>query len=425
MMAGLARIAILFETAQEFQVLKRHIGRLSEWDLAYEITMASAINAPKRLAQWIADREREGVEVFVVAAGGSATLAGAVASLTDHPVVGVPLDTTHFRGQDAFQAMAELPAGFPVGVMGINNVENAFYYALRIVALRHPDYGSLLQRLKMELQHKDSSCLENLVDQYPEIFSGRPEGGGETTDLHEPSSGSEGNQSETASAESTSAKPKRRGAKRLIVNVDQPDPMKIEEAADILLGGGIVAIPTDTVYGLAALATNAEAVGRLYEIKRREADKPIPLLIDSLRGLPHLVREVPKPIESLLETLWPGALTLIFRKRAGSFKAVSSTDTIGLRMPDHYVTLAVISTVARPLAVTSANLSGEPPMLTADEVMEKFADSIDCVVDVGRTPGEKVSTVLSVAESPFRILREGEVSAERLKEALGDRLAAD
>jgi tRNA threonylcarbamoyl adenosine modification protein (Sua5/YciO/YrdC/YwlC family) len=146
-------------------------------------------------------------------------------------------------------------------------------------------------------------------------------------------------------------------------------------------------------------------------------------LIHSIRGLSRLVREVPETAHPLLETHWPGALTLVFSKYPGSFPDLSSDNTIGVRMPDHTVTLAVISMLARPLAVTSANRSGQPPALTADEVIQSFGDLIECVLDAGRTPGEKVSTVLSVVESPFRILREGAVSFADLKAVLGENLA--
>jgi L-threonylcarbamoyladenylate synthase len=216
---------------------------------------------------------------------------------------------------------------------------------------------------------------------------------------------------------------RRKGRRIIIADPEQPDVPAIEEVADVLLEGGICGLPTDTVYGLAASSTNAEAVRRLYRIKGREPGKPIPLLIHSMRDLPRLVREIPEAIEPLLERYWPGALTIVFRKHTGSFAGVTSDETIGIRMPDDMVTLAVLSMVARPLAVTSANPAGKPPAVTPDEVLEAFGDKLDCLLDAGRTPGEEVSTVLSVVESPFRVLRQGAVSFQALKELLGDELA--
>jgi tRNA threonylcarbamoyl adenosine modification protein (Sua5/YciO/YrdC/YwlC family) len=441
-----ARIAILFETSQDFQIVKRHLERLTEWEVPYVITLASALKGPERLARWIAECEREGAEVFVVAAGGAANLAGAVAAQTDYPVIGVPLDTTHLRGQDALHAMTGLPAGLPVATVGINNVENAFYCALRVLALRHPDYGALLRRLRAAWGRQEIELLNNLRDQYPEYFVAEL-GAGTAPTVGRPievtpelkANHMSPPQNEEAAPDSASrpppesknkptdqpvtVAPPRRPARRIVVNPTQPDVAAIEEVADILLEGGIVALPTDTVYGLAAVATNSNAVRRLYQIKGRESGKPIPLLIHSTRGLSRLVREVPEAAHKLLESHWPGALTLVFSKYPGSFAELSSDNTIGLRMPDHTVTLAVISMLARPLAVTSANLSGKPPALTADDVIESFGNAIECVLDAGRTPGEKVSTVLSLVESPYRILREGAVSFSDLKAILGEHLA--
>jgi len=441
-----ARIAILFETFQEFQIVRRHLGRLREWEVPYALTLASALKSPERLARWIGEHERAGIEVFIVAAGGGASLAGAVAAQTDRPVIGVPLDTTHLRGQDALHAMTGFPLGVPVATMGINNVENAFHCAVRLLALRYPDYASLLKQLRAEWSEKEVESLANLRDQYPECF---PPKAAEDTQVE--TSRPVPAAPETATAKVVEAKttkdvsagplPERPGstekrgvapavgssgrrtASRIVVNPEHPEVVAIEEVADILLDGGIVALPTDTVYGLAAVSTNGDAVRRLYEIKGRERSKPIPLLIHSTRRLTQLVRHVPDSARSLLESHWPGALTVVFRKYQGAFSEVTADDTIGLRMPDHVVTLAVISMLARPLAVTSANLSGQPPALTADDVLEAFGDSVECVLDAGRTPGERVSTVLSVIESPFRILREGVISFSDLKAILGDDLA--
>ncbi|MBM3334358.1 threonylcarbamoyl-AMP synthase [Candidatus Sumerlaeota bacterium] len=457
-MAREPKIAIVFETFQDFQIIRRHIARLSEWGVPYQITQASALRSPERLARWIVEQEKAGIEVFIAAAGGAAGLAGAVAAKTDRLVIGVPLDTTHFRGQDALTAMMGLPGGLPVAAVGINNVENALYCALRVLALHDPEYASLLQGLHAQLAAKENDSLENIRQQYPECFP-QAQGPGPAVERSavgksdltaesdqvvpmesevslkevprpvEPVVQVSGDLGETALAQehnSPSTSPAiatPRKVKCIAVSTECPDVGAIEEVVDILLDGGVVALPTDTVYGLAAVATNSAAVQRLYQIKGREKDKPIPLLIHSTRGLSHLVRDVPEAARGLIEQLWPGALTLVFRKHRSSFAEVSSGETIGIRMPDHTVTLAVISMLARPLAVTSANLSGCAPALTAAEALESFGDRIDCVLDAGRTPGEKVSTVLSVAESPFRVLREGAISLAQIKAIVADALA--
>lgn len=460
-----ARIAILFETPEEFQIVRRHLHRLAEWKVRYVLTMASALKTPVPLANWIGEREREGVEVFIVAAGGAATLAGAVAARTDRPVIGVPLDTTHLRGQDALHAMSEMPVGVPVATVGINALENAFYGAIRMLALHRPQYAVVLRRLRIEWAKTDHDVLQNLQDQYPEAFDPATAGtltvpgdkprspGGDSQPPGERSAERPGprppqppapeemeeeretikrrlaersaaKQAEEESAEDDEPKAakSRARARRIVVDPEQPDVAAIEEVADILLSGAIVALPTDTVYGLAALSTNAEAVRRLYDIKRRDRNKPIPLLVHSTRHLPNLVTEVPERATALLESHWPGALTVVFRKHPKAFAEVSAGDTIGIRMPDSTVALAVISMLARPLAVTSANVSGARPALTADAVMESFGDVIDCVLDGGTAPGEKVSTVLLVVEEKFRVLREGAIAFAELKAVLGEAL---
>lgn len=198
--------------------------------------------------------------------------------------------------------------------------------------------------------------------------------------------------------------------------------MAIEEAVDVLLDGGIVAIPTDTVYGLAADATNPAAVERLRQIKQRPEDKKIPVLVDSLKMFQQLTEGWPERLDVLIENFWPGPLTIVAPKRAAVLHGVTDGPTLGLRMPDNLVALGLISLLARPLAVSSANISGQPPATTAQEVRETFADDIELVLDSGATPGPAVSTVLSIAESPYCILRQGLVEEHELRSILEDLL---
>ena len=190
----------------------------------------------------------------------------------------------------------------------------------------------------------------------------------------------------------------------------------------MLLEGGIVAFPTDTVYGISADATNQEAVRRLYKIKRRELTNPIPVLIHTIKQLNSLVRHCPESIRPIMERFWPGGLTVVFEKYKNTFTAVSADTTIGVRIPDNLISLSVLSMVARPLATTSANISGLPPATTAEKVIEYFGDQVDVILDGGPTSSGTVSTVLSVIQEPFAILREGEISREVLIEILGDKL---
>lgn len=204
---------------------------------------------------------------------------------------------------------------------------------------------------------------------------------------------------------------------------DNPDVDVIEHAMFTLLEGGIVGVPTDTVYGLAVDATNAEAVERLYRLKGRNRQKAMAILVHNTEMLSRLVTRFPEKVDDLIDEFWPGSLTIIFPKPVGALAGVSATRSIGVRIPDHNTVLALISMISRPLATTSANRAGESAATTVEEVVKVFGDSLDCILDAGPAPGMVASTVLSVVEMPYQILREGAVPRERLKGILGDLLA--
>jgi L-threonylcarbamoyladenylate synthase len=201
-----------------------------------------------------------------------------------------------------------------------------------------------------------------------------------------------------------------------------PDPFIIEGVSDTLLNGGVVALPTDTVYGLAADATNVAAVRRLYELKGRSADHPIALLISEMQMLRHISPDRGESLRAFLGEYWPGPLTVILSKYRGAFAAAAPGHTVGVRMPNHNVTLAVISLLRRPLAVTSANLSGESPAVAAEQVRAAFGQRLDLIVDAGPAAGSAVSTVLDLTIRPYRILREGAILAEELRGRFGEGL---
>ncbi|RMH24502.1 MAG: threonylcarbamoyl-AMP synthase [Candidatus Hydrogenedentota bacterium] len=194
----------------------------------------------------------------------------------------------------------------------------------------------------------------------------------------------------------------------------------VERAADFLLEGKTVCFPTDTVYGVGVDATNPDAVERLYSLKERMREKPIAVLIHSTTQLRHIVQEIPHDLEPIMEKYWPGPLTIVFRRRARNFEAISRDNTIGLRIPNHYVTLAILSMVGRPLATSSANISGDVSAVEPHEALAQLGDRLDMLIDAGRTPGGSASTVLSVVEKPYRILRQGPVSKEEIETLLGN-----
>jgi len=197
-------------------------------------------------------------------------------------------------------------------------------------------------------------------------------------------------------------------------------PKSIARAARVLQEGGVVAFPTDTVYGVGAHAFLPEAVGRLYVAKIRPADKAIPLLVASAAALPDLASEVPQAAYDLAVHFWPGALTLVLRRATRVPDAVTSGgDTVAVRAPDHPVAQALIAALGAPLAATSANLSGQSPAIDAAGVLAQLEGRIDLLIDGGVCPGGVASTVLDLTRTPPRILRAGDISAEDIVAVMG------
>lgn len=206
------------------------------------------------------------------------------------------------------------------------------------------------------------------------------------------------------------------------IDPDTPDYQVIEEAIDCLLEGGVIAFPTETVYGLAADATNPAAVERLFDLKGRPRNKSITLMVDSPKLLGHIACNLTVEARRLMEAFWPGPLTIVFQKRGANFRHVSDKETIGVRLPDHSVPLSIMQALARPLACTSANLAGAPECFTADEVERAFAGKLNLILDGGRLKDNPPSTVIDVASEPYRILRKGAVTREQIAAVVGDKL---
>lgn len=191
------------------------------------------------------------------------------------------------------------------------------------------------------------------------------------------------------------------------------DAAGIARAAELLRDGELVAFPTDTVYGIGCRAGDAVALDRLFAAKRRPADRAIPMLIGSLAEADARGFRVSELATGLAARFWPGGLTLVLPRMGGS-------ESQAFRMPDHPVALALLA-AAGPLSVTSANRSGEPDTLDADDVAIAFADIDEPVatVDGGRVPGGVASTVLDLSADRPRLLREGPVSRAELETAIG------
>ena len=190
------------------------------------------------------------------------------------------------------------------------------------------------------------------------------------------------------------------------------------EAVRILSAGGLVAFPTDTVYGVGAHALQPQAVEKIYAAKIRPRGKAIPLLLATPDDLSLVAESVPPPVRLLAENFWPGALTLVVRKRAVVSDAVSLGPTVAVRVPDHPVPQGLIAALGAPLAATSANLAGNPSPVTAQEVVGELAGRIELILDGGPCPGGIPSTVLDLTTDPPTILRSGAIAKEDIKDIL-------
>jgi L-threonylcarbamoyladenylate synthase len=190
----------------------------------------------------------------------------------------------------------------------------------------------------------------------------------------------------------------------------------IVRAIEVLRQGGIIAFPTDTVYGIGAHAYMADAVERLYAAKLRPPDRAIPLLIPSVRALPQVTRSIPDEAYELAFRFWPGALTLVlYRAETVPDAVTAGGDTVAVRVPDHPVAHALLLALDVPLAATSANLSGRIPPLTAQGVLAQLEGRIDLIIDGGACPGGVPSTVLDLTARPPRIVRLGGIRAEDIE----------
>ncbi len=197
----------------------------------------------------------------------------------------------------------------------------------------------------------------------------------------------------------------------------------IKTAGEILKNGGLVGIPTETVYGLAADALNGKAVAKIFEAKGRPMDNPLIVHIADFADIErfNLVSEIPENAKKLAEKFWPGALTIIMKKSDIIPVEVSAgLDTVAIRFPSHPVAQEIIKAANSPLAAPSANLSGSPSPTTALHVMSDMNGKIDAIVDGGMSEVGLESTVITLATDVPRVLRPGGVTLEQLREVLGE-----
>ncbi len=224
----------------------------------------------------------------------------------------------------------------------------------------------------------------------------------------------------------------------LKIDPENIDLGKIKKAAEVIKKGGIVAFPTETVYGLAADFLNKRAVNRIFKLKKRPQNKPLTVQIEDITYLEKLGCDVSTFSCQLMSKFWPGPLTLVLplRRNLGvggprsKLQAVTTKNlerggkakgaaTIGVRIPDNKVARSLIKESHTPIVAPSANLSGEPAARTAREVTDTFDGLIELVIDSGAVELGVASTVVDLSVSPFRILREGAISRKEIQDARG------
>lgn len=196
-----------------------------------------------------------------------------------------------------------------------------------------------------------------------------------------------------------------------IISADSPN--AITSALEILLSGGLVAFPTDTVYGVGSLAFHEKAIESIYAAKDRAIEKAIPVLIGDESDLTKVAEEVPLYAMKLINRFWPGPLTVLVPKKATLPELVSATPNVGVRVPDHEVARSLLR-LAGPMAVTSANISGKDSPTTAQQVYAQLRGRIALIIDGGETPGGVPSTLVDCTGNEIQVLRAGPISKQDL-----------
>jgi len=204
------------------------------------------------------------------------------------------------------------------------------------------------------------------------------------------------------------------------VDAARPDPSAIREAAEVLRGGGLVAFPTETVYGLGADAYNASAVRRIFEVKGRPPDNPLIVHISRLEQLEELASSLPPAAEELARAFWPGPLTIVVpRSPRVPDEVTASLPKVAVRMPAHKVALALIEELGSPIAAPSANLSGRPSPTSAEHVLRDLGGRVEGILDAGDTLYGVESTIVDLTSEPPVLLRPGALPLERIEHVLG------
>ena len=207
-------------------------------------------------------------------------------------------------------------------------------------------------------------------------------------------------------------------------NVIQIDPERpqhhlIEKAADVLKCGGVIGYPTETVYGIGCNALNSRAVDQVIQLKNRDRSKAMIIIAGDTVQVRELVKSIPEEAEKLIDNFWPGPLTIVFEASAQLKDfAFGKSKTIAIRIPDSRICMDLIKETGFPIISTSANISGQPPSTSAEQVIQYFGPQLDLIIDGGPSKETNPSTVVDTTRTPPRIVREGAISALEINTVL-------
>lgn len=210
-------------------------------------------------------------------------------------------------------------------------------------------------------------------------------------------------------------------AELLRISPETPDPAVIRYAAQLIRRGELVAIPTDTFYGIAADPFNLAAVDQIYRVKGRPETRALPILVNSVAQAVSLALDVPYSFHKLAAKFWPGPLTLLVEASTGiPLKITADTGNVALRWPKSIFVCSLIDLVKGPITGTSGNISGQPACATAVDLFEQLGDRLPLIIDAGETPGSLASTIVKLEGNEWTVMREGVISEEQIRAALED-----
>ena len=210
-------------------------------------------------------------------------------------------------------------------------------------------------------------------------------------------------------------------AELLQISPENPDPAAMRYAADFIRRGELVAIPTDTFYGIAADPFNLSAVDQIYRVKGRPETRALPILVNATTQAIALSRDVPYTFHKLAAKFWPGPLTLLVEASTGvPLKVTAQTGNVALRWPKSAIVDALIALVKGPITGTSGNISGQPACASAVELLEQMGDRLPLILDAGETPGNLASTIVKLEGDDWEIMREGVITEQEIRAALED-----